>query len=648
VSGEQVPGAVAGRLGLLRVGFILALAGIGLFLLNIQVVGRDHYRQLALANSVKRVSIDAPRGLMLDRDGRVLVKNRPAFDALVITDRVLEVEQTMARARAVLALSGDDVERLAAALRTSRRAEIVAAEDLSLAEVASLEARALEWPEFRIREGLVRSYPHGATAAHGFGHMGEIHDRQLERDEFSDYRAGDVIGQSGLERRYESSMRGKRGSRWVVVDSRGRRIRELEKIESPRAGLDLQLTLDLDVQQAAEAAFGDRRGAAIAVDARTGEVLALVSRPAYDPNAFAGKLSGGEWRRYRSDPANPLFDRALLATLPPGSVFKLVDAIAGLEERTWNPDEVVTCNGSTVLHGDRFRCWRGGGHGPVRLYEAIRGSCNVYFYRRGDAVGIEGLAKWARKLGLGAPTGIDLDMEGPGLIPDPEWKRRVRNEPWWKGETVSVAIGQGAVQVSVLQVATMFQIIATGGRAYVPFLVASIGPDGQTRAPRVAHDVPLRRSTVARVQSALVAVVNEKGGTGRRARVDGYDVAGKTGTAQAPPGPAPGDKGEHAWFAGYAPGWDPEVVVAIFVERGGHGGTTAAPVAKAIFETVIRKRGIAPRPTAVADVAERPPEIQDAYHLPGLPTRSTATDTTLLSTLEGFPIAVSADGETIR
>lgn len=614
VGREELPGRARERLRGVRTMALLSLAVLGAALFRMQVLGSERYHALAEMNSMKRVTVDAPRGLILDREGRVLVKNRPAFDAVIRTDHVVDMRATVERAGIALGLDGKARERLQRRLKKSRHAEEICKVDLSLGEVAYLEARSLEWPEFRVRQGLVRSYPHGTVAGHVLGHMGEIGEEQLRSPAFASYTAGSVIGRTGVEGRYESYLHGRDGSRWIQVDNLGREKRDLGRLDPPVSGLDVRLALDLDVQSAAERAFAGKRGAAFALDLRTGGVLALVSSPAYDPNAFAGRLSGTRWQQYRQDPSQPMYDRALLATLPPGSVFKVIDAIAGLESAAWDPEDPITCNGRTTVHGDQFHCWKPAGHGVVTLHEAMRGSCNVYFYHRGDAVGIERLADWSRKLGLGSPTGVDLDNEGAGLVPDGNWKRREKGEPWWPGETVSVAIGQGALQVSVLQVASVMQIVATE-KAWVPQVVTSIGSGGFVRAPRLSRSVRLAPDTLFRLRRALSAVVNEPGGTGGRARIDGYSVSGKTGTAQAPP--IGEDVGEHAWFAGYAPSEDPAVVAVVFVERGGHGGETAAPIVRAIFESALPKLGIAPK--AKVEVAGRPvaPPNLAAAGLPG-------------------------------
>jgi penicillin-binding protein 2 len=433
--------------------------------------------------------------------------------------------------------------------------------------------------------------------------VGEVSEDQVKRAVDENYELGDIVGKAGLERQYDEGLRGAKGWKEVVVNSHGREMEEVGEGRQPSPGHGLQLTLDLDLQRSLEEAYGEELGSAVFLDPHSGAILAMISRPAFDPNVFARRFSHDVWADVVSDPRHPLQDRVSLSKFAPGSVFKIVMAIAALEDGIAGPGRIDHCNGSYRFGERTFLCWgiRKGGHGTIGMRDAIIHSCNVYFYRLGNEMGIERIAKWAHLLGFGQPTGVDLPHEEAGTVPDPDWKRRAvsRDPTWHPGETISVSIGQGALEVTPMQMAVFAATIANGGTVYRPRLIHSqeeregVG-EGGARAD-VLRTVPLSASTLKLVKDAMWGVVNE--GTGTRARLEGFDVCAKTGTAQVfkasrdiDADKLPKDKRDHAWFVGFAPKDDPQIAFAVFVQNGGHGGTVAAPIARAVLERFFAKR----------------------------------------------------------
>ena len=480
------------------VSVLLALVAGGYW--YVQLVRGGHYRELAENNRLRRLAIRAPRGVIYDRSGKPLVENTPSYNLLIDRSRTGDLTASLSWAAGIL---HRPAEEMAANLERARRQPdfqpVPVARDLTLAEVARVSASALEHPEFEIDVGHLRLYRHGTQTAHVLGYLGEVSEDELEASAAANgsgphYRPGDLVGKKGVERIYDPALRGDDGERSVVVDSRGRLIQEFTRVESV-PGTGIHLTLDLDLQQEAERLMRDKVGAVVALDPHDGSVLAMVSTPSYDPNAFARGIRPAEWQALLADDNDPLQNRAIQNSFSPGSVFKVVMATAGLAEGVITPHDRVFCNGSVTLYGNRFRCWRPGGHGSVDLAKAISQSCNVYFYQLGKSLGIERIAKWARKFGFGEPTGIELGGERRGLVPDEEWSTRVRHHPWYPGETISVAIGQGALSVTPLQMARAVAVIANGGDLVTPHVVRDRQPppvehldvdpaDPRHRAPR--------------------------------------------------------------------------------------------------------------------------------------------------------------------
>ncbi len=545
-----------------------------------QVIRAEHYERLAENNRLRVLRLDAPRGLIYDRSGRILVENTPTFRLMIDRSASSDLGASLAFAAGIL---GREERELRAALErhrgVAREVPVLLAEDLELTQVARFEVSEPEHPEFEISTSRRRLYRHSFQTAHVVGYLGEPTPAEHDRDD--SLAAGDLVGRSGVELLRDRRLRGNHGERIVVVDSRGRVMGEDVRRADAEPGESVTLTIDLRLQQLAESLLADKAGAIVALDPRDGAVRAMVSSPSFDPNRFAGRLSQEDWNRIVDAPGKPLQNRAIQNTYPPGSVFKIVMAVAGLAEGLLDPEERVYCSGATRLYDRRWRCWQRRGHGFVDLRGALQHSCDTYFYRQGVKIGIEVIAAYARRLGLGGRTGVELPGESEGLVPDPEWSRDRRGYPWYPGETVSVAIGQGPLLTSPLQVAVMTAAVANGGFRVRPYLVAG---GGEPPEP-----LGLDAEVIAFVAEALANVVAN--GTGRSARTPVVAVAGKTGTAQVVAQETwirsedlPPDQADHAWFTSYAPVDAPELVVVVFVENGGRGSEAAAPLARELLE----------------------------------------------------------------
>jgi len=433
-------------------------------------------------------------------------------------------------------------------------------------------------------------------ASHQFGYIGKVSQAQKKQEQAD---TGLLIGQGGLEKIYDKLLRGVAGRRMIQVNAAGVKVKDLG-IEEPKPGTDLYLTLDLDVQRAAEDALGARAGAVVALDPNSGEVLALVSHPTYDPNLFPRGISPKDWVKLSNDPSHPLYNRAIQSVYPPGSTFKIVVSLAGLDSGKIDPDDKVTCTGSLRTGRRSFRCWKKGGHGIVDFHKGLVESCDVYFYTMGDRMGFDFVAEYARKLGLGSKTDIALADEKAGLVPTAAWKREKVREPWYPADNFINAIGQGFLQVSPIQAAQMISAVANGGVFYQPLLLKRTR-NRETGAEKIFSPVEKRRAVfapeaLAQVRSALLGVTSEAGGTAHGAATPLATVAGKTGTAQVIAQAVAGGKltattQDHAWFVAYAPADDPKIAVAVIVEHGGHGGAAAAPIARKVIEEHLRHAG---------------------------------------------------------
>ncbi|HET7294171.1 MAG TPA: penicillin-binding protein 2 [Vicinamibacteria bacterium] len=588
---------VQARLALLQNALVVVMLLLAGVFWHLQVLRGRYFKTLAENNRSRLVPIAAPRGPLLDRQGRILVANRPSFNIVVRPEHVEDLDDLVRRLAVLLNVGEAQIrERLAA--RASPFRPVVIRQDASLADVAALEARRLEFPDVSVDVVPLRSYPLAAAAAHSLGRVGEIQAAQLQLKEFASQKPGDLVGQAGVELQYNRALLGRDGSLRLVVNSRGREVRELDR-EAPEDGPSLTLTLDQQLQVVAERAFGGRAGSAVAVDPATGEILAMTSVPAYDPNQFATGIDAAAWQRLTSDPDTPLMNRVIQGQYAPGSVFKIVVAAAALEEGLVTPRTALFCPGHLAIYDTVFRCNRPEGHGWVSLRQALAQSCNVYFYQVGARLEIDRIARWAKRLGLGAPAGVDLPHEQPGLVPSSDWKLRTQRVPWYAGETISVAIGQGQVTATPLQLARLAALVANGGHLVTPHLVKAIGSEPRREAP--PDEARLRPETVAAIREGMCAVVNEHG-TGWRAQLASVEVCGKTGSSQVVASrskqPISQATMPHGWFIAFAPRERPRIALAVLVEHGGGGGQAAAPVAREILAHFFRETGAPSAPVA--------------------------------------------------
>jgi penicillin-binding protein 2 len=561
-----------------------------------QMVYSSYYADRAEQNRIREIPLIAPRGRIYDRYNRLLADNRPSYTLFLIRENSPHTpEQTVAMLAEGIDMPVQDMQATVNRhKRDPKFRPIALKEDISPADMAFVKAHRYELPEISVEEQPRRRYPGGETAAHALGYVGEVTEAELDTPEFTDFKSGDLVGKTGLEREYDRALRGEDGFKRVIVNSAGREMGRLEEKE-PIPGNDLHTTIDLDLQKAAEDALGDHAGAAVALDPFTGEVLAFVSKPSFDPNWFATRISNEHWRTLMDNPQKPLLNRASQSHFSPGSVFKVFESAAALEAGTLDPYHSVFCPGYAVFYGRTFHCDEKGGHGSISLHRAIVTSCDVFFYNVGKDLGIDRIAHYMTMFGLGRKSGIDLPTEDPGLIPSPEWKQRVYKTAWYAGETISVAIGQGAVGVTPLQAAWAMGGLTSGGRLKQPHFV---NPEMLKKIGFEANEVyteqyPIQDETVDIVTTGMWGVVNEPGGTGSKARVAGFDVAGKTGTAQVV-GFEANLKGEaykdNAWFVGVAPRRNPEIVVSAFIQNVGRGGIYSAPIAHAVLETYYKKK----------------------------------------------------------
>jgi penicillin-binding protein 2 len=515
-----------------------------------------------------------------------------------VREQSRDLQRTLAL---VAALTGADEDALHDIMDRSRRLppyrSVVVVRDATQAQIAAIAAHRLELPDVVVEKVPTRRYPADSLAAHLIGYVGEVTDAQLSLEDFAGLHAGAVVGQAGVERTYNRVLMGQDGARHVVVNSLGREIDTIRE-DAPDEGHRLQLTLDADVQRAAEEAFRHYgfRGSAIALVPSSGEVLAMASLPAYDPNAFAAGISRSAWQGLLTDPLRPLQNRAIQGRYSPGSTFKVAMAVAGLEEKVVTPDTRIFCPGGATFYGRYFKCHLRGGHGAVSMRTALEKSCNVYFYTLGNLLGVDRIHKWATALGLGEMSGIDLAHETPGIMPSSEWKRQRTGERWYAGETISVAIGQGQVSVTPISLAVMMATVANGGTRIVPHMVKAVDEGNGWRPlppPPGERDLGMSPETTRVVHEGLWMAVNGAG-TARRAQIPGYDVGGKTGTAQviSLQGRARArtdrDLRDHGWFVFFAPAHNPTIAGVIFGEHAEHG-YSAAPVAKYMMETWFAK-----------------------------------------------------------
>lgn len=553
------------------------------FLWKIQILDHSEYWRRAEENRTRELFISAQRGLILDRDSNILAKNIASFKAMIIRENCEDMDQSLDKIADILQLEREELDnRIEKYITLPAFRPIIVKEKLSEIEVARIEARRLEMPELIIQAEPMREYPQGTFASHILGYMQEASLDDIQSGSYLGRRLGDMLGKTGIEKIYEEDLVGTEGQVLEVVDSLGRSVREIWRRE-PRAGKNITLTLDSDIQRTAEELLEGREGAVVVIDPKTGGVLALASFPNFDPNKFITRFTPEEWQALVSNPSHPLENRALRGLYSPGSLFKMTMGIVGLATGTVTDRTVFQCDGQALIYGHPFACWYEPGHGLVNLYSALRQSCNIYFYNVGRRAGIEEIARYARMLGFGSKTEIDLTGEKEGLVPDAEWKRNTRSLPWYPGETISVSIGQGPLLVTPLQMACHTALVANRGLPVRPHLL-------KMEEKEELRPVAIPSTLFDKVIEGMWQVVNAEG-TARSVKIAGMDICGKTGSTQVISRETAEKLEEsrritktHSWFTGFAPRQNPRVVVTIIVEHGGGGGETAAPLARKIFE----------------------------------------------------------------
>jgi penicillin-binding protein 2 len=593
------------RLSVIQYVVAICFSALAIAFWVFQIASHDKFREMAENNHMRRLPLPAPRGVLFDRNGKILVENQSTFNIALLREQTRDIDRTL---HILATATGVDEAALRETVNRRRREPsyrpIVLIENATFEQQAAFRARQWELPGIIHQEVPTRKYPPAALAAHLFGYVGEVTESQLTRPEYKGAEAGAFVGQAGVEQAFNQYLMGADGDRFVVVNSVGREI-DTVRTQQPVEGRRLQLTIDADLQKAAEDGFHffGYNGAAVVMDPRSGEVLSLVSLPAYDPNRFAVGIDRATWSALNTDKLRPLQNRALQGRYSPGSTFKIVVATAALEEGLVSPDYRVSCAGGATFYGRYFQCHLKGGHGSVDMRHAIEKSCNVYFYTLGNMLGIDRIAKWATALGLSDKTGIDIPNEIQSIMPSTEWKRTRFGEKWYAGETISVAIGQGAVATTPLSLATMMLTVANGGTRYTPHILKAVD-EGQgwkpVPAPPPQSTVKMKASTVSALHDGLWMVVNAAG-TGGRGKIEGRDVSGKTGTAQvisltgARAARGKMDVRDHGWFVFFAPRDNPVLAGVVFTEHSEHG-YLAAPIAKHVIETYYAKQEGLPLP----------------------------------------------------
>ena len=568
----------------------------------LQILKGEDFMGQSEQNRSRKISLPDYRGDIKDRRGKTLVNIRPSFSLYVTPEDAGDFSKSLGFLSELMEINKG---KLWNDIRQSPSFKnVLIKRDINRKEIAYIEENKMLLPGIHIKVEPLRSYVYKDFASHILGYVGEVSKGELMASKFGRYEQGDMIGKNGLEKIYESNLKGKKGFKEIEVDVSGRELKTLRKL-SPKAGNSLVLTLDSRVQNKLEKLMDEVsgknpvEGSVVVMKVQSGEIIAMVSKPSFDPNFFATGVSRKKWNNLVRDEKNPLQNRAVNGQYPPASTYKLVTAYAALSEKVVEPESTIFCPGYFRLGKRNYRCWKKRGHGNMNLHDALVQSCDVYFYTLGHRLGIDNLAKYANRLGLGELTGIELQGEKPGLVPSRQWKKRFKNEPWFPGETISASIGQGYNLVTPLQSARMISTIASGGILIRPYLVKKIeDSDGkliQEFFPVVNRNIGIDPEVLKHLKEGLRGVVHEAHGTGHRARLKNVTVSGKTGTAQVvgmkasdeidPEEEIPYSFRDHAWFVAFAPYEKPEVAVSVIIEHGGHGGTTAAPIARKILET---------------------------------------------------------------
>ncbi|MEW6427648.1 MAG: penicillin-binding protein 2 [Thermodesulfobacteriota bacterium] len=584
------------RMDVVTVVVLAAVAILVARLWFLQIHKGPYYQGLSERNRIRIQSLPAPRGNILDHTGRPIVTNRPSFNVVWYKEDAPDQKQVI---KDMAALLGEDITTLLDRVRLNvdlpKYVPVLLAEDIDWQTLSRVENQIYRLPGVQIEATPARKYLFEDVASHLIGYLGEIGPEELKKHEAEGYRPGDQIGKMGLEKQLDLTLHGEKGEKYLEVDVKGFE-QQLLQIREPLAGNDVQLTLDIGLQQAAEEALAGKAGAVVAMEVDSGRLLVLASSPPYPLSAFKGRIDRKTWEAILNDPLHPLLNKTIQGQYPPGSTYKIVTALAGLSEGLINPETTVYCGGSHKFGNRRYGCWKKTGHGTVSLHRALAESCDVYFYILGQKLGVDRLARYAKAMGLGEKTGIILEHEKAGVVPTEEWKKRRYRVKWQEGETLSVAIGQGFNLVTPLQLCIMTAATANGGKVYRPGLVERIfSADGeplQHFEPEIIGELQFSPRHLDLVRQGLIGAVNEPHGTASKARLKGITVAGKTGTAQVVhlaktkgtrEEDIPYKYRDHAWFTCFAPAEAPKIAVAVLVEHGLHGGSAAAPVAKQVL-----------------------------------------------------------------
>jgi penicillin-binding protein 2 len=579
----------------------------------LQIHSGSDYTEQSESNRIRVQDIAAPRGNILDRTGQILVTNRPQFNIVWIREDAPNPDEVIKRLSKIL---NEDISVLLDRIRYGadhpRYVPTRLKEDIDWRTLVYIENNHFNLPGVRIEVLPSRDYLYKDLSSHLVGYLAEINPKELQNPLFANYESGDQVGKSGVEKLFESYLRGEKGRKFLEVDVHGFEQRQM-KLQEPLPGNDLQLTIDIELQHAAEEAMADKAGSVVMMEVNTGKLLVLCSTPPLKLQDFVGGISSKAWKALLDNPYKPLMNKAIQGQYPPGSTYKIITALAALSEQVVTPETVYYCNGSLTFGNRRYGCWKKGGHGAVNLHKALVESCDVYFYQVSQKLGVDNLAKYATSMGLGQKTGIVLEHEKNGLIPTADWKLRRYRVPWQDGETLSISIGQGFNLTTPLQICQMTAATANGGILYQPQLIDSImNPEGdliQRFAPTRTGKTIASAESLEIVRKALIGVVHAKRGTARVAKLKGITIAGKTGTAQVvrlthhkdlKEEDIPYKYRDHAWFTAYAPAENPEVAVTVLVEHGMHGGSTSAPIAKTVLKRYFELKSAATKKKSMA------------------------------------------------
>ncbi|MFC1811787.1 penicillin-binding protein 2 [Thermodesulfobacteriota bacterium] len=581
---------------------IAAFALLIVRLFYLQIIEGEELRRLSENNCIRLQSIDAPRGLIFDHTGRMLVDNRPSFDLSMNLNGDKPIDPTLEKVSQYINIPKKELmAKIARSKRTSSHKPVLLKKDIGRDALAAIEVHRFDLPGVIVNIRPVRHYINKLSASHLIGYLSEINSDELKCGKFPGCKGGDFIGKFGVEKTYEEFLRGQRGGRQVEVNAVGQVVRVLETVRA-RPGHNIYLTIDQVLQEKAESLLETKTGAVVAMDPGSGHILALVSSPSFDQNTFVSGMSSEKWNSLKSNPFRPMRNKVIQGKYPPASTYKTVTAIAGLEEKVIDENTKFFCPGHYKFGNRVYLCWKKGGHGNVDVIKALGESCDVFFYQVGQKLGVDRLARYAKAFGFGSPTGINLDHEAEGLIPTAKWKKHRTGIPWQGGETLSVAIGQGYNLVTPLQMLVFTSALAKEGLRYKPLIVKKIetaeGEIVNRSEPQLIGRLPASKRTLGIIAKGLWQAVNDRRGTAWSSRVEGIDISGKTGTAQVvrrksndatrdEDADLPDQLKSHAWFISYAPSADPKIAVAVIVEHGEHGSSTAAPIARELIKTYL-------------------------------------------------------------